>query len=54
MKFKSAVLATLLFTSSASFAYEPVTYIFDDGSVKEQVTVTTPPKRAVTMSTFMT
>ena len=49
------ILCTLfLCISTFSFSYEPVKYIFDDGTYKKEVVVKKAPKKAVTLSQFMT
>lgn len=54
MNGKKALIASLIVISTTVFAFKPVTYTYDDGVFKEQITVTQPPKKAVTLAQFMT
>ncbi len=50
------LLSCILFLclTAAAFCYEPVKYIFDDGTYRREVTVKKSPEKAITLSQFMT
>ncbi|WP_300360896.1 ABC transporter substrate-binding protein [Fusobacterium sp.] len=54
MRLKKIVIGTFALMSITSFGYEPVSYTFDDGVYKKEITVKKAPERAVTLAQFMT
>ena len=53
-KIKNMVIAGMLIFSMSAAGYEPVKYIFDDGTYKKEITVTKSPEKAITLAQFMT
>ena len=54
MNLKKIIIGTFILVSISTFGYNPISYTFDDGVYKKEITVKKSPERAVTLAQFMT
>ena len=51
---KLQIYIIFFLVTAFSFAYEPIKFIFDDGTYKKEIIVKKSPEKAVTLAQFMT